>query len=243
MRFLIAEINKARRIIKGLDEGKTIGADAEEAIAKLNRYYHRDRSSIITRGEMMKENLGNSEADCLTRERIDELVRDAMRMIADSEYVGIETKLPIKAKRGRKPGAKPFEPAKANILKGMKSVDGSRFAQSYDYQYIRDTLHTVDNGYRRIDTYGQFTSEVARPFIKELIEKHVRDPEGGWVSIKGHNYLSLFQSNPNLCRFLGEQIDRGTPQNGHSGSWRIIPEKEFDYISTIGRFYRRNKSH
>lgn len=243
MKLLLAEIAKSDQIIAELDDGRRIGLSADRGVEELRRYFDRDQSSIITRGQMIKDQLGDTEADRCVREQVDRLVRESMKRIEESCYVGIATRPPIKARRGRRPEVKPFEPARTNVLKTMKPIGKSRFAQAYDYRYIQDLLHNPSYGYEQIHIYGPFDSDITRPFIKDLIAKHLREPNAGWLDLPtGHNWLKLFQSNAQTNRFMNEQIQRGNVRNKHAGSWHIIPDKDFEELSTVGRFYLRSRN-
>ena len=232
MKKLLAEIKNVRECIRKLDADEiTDKVELEGEKAYLARCFDRRESPILYLGELVKNELGDSKVDTAKKNKIDTLIEDVLKDIAESGYVGLNPEYPIKRRRGRPSGKtrhKPINPhARVNLTE-----HGFRFSMTSDFSYILDEHHKSPE--YKISMYEGITADNAIQVIKILIEAAKTKKDEGWVKSEPW-WRGAFQKDVYL-RFRNEQIQRGKKTNGHNGEWRLITDGEFDKLSAKGKY-------
>ena len=235
MNLIHEAIKKIKTLIWELDEDKLLNKDEiEKAKSELRRYFNKRTSPLLFRVRYVKDRLSNSSKDQKIGAKIDAIVNEAIKLIDDSGYAGVDAKNPIKKTRGRPKGT--IHP----MLSKKREVPDRpiyRFVTNESYSSIRDDIHRSPD--YKIQRYEGITAPVAVEVIKLLISAAGKKKNEGWVKSEP-NWRGAFQDDV-YYRFRNEQIQVGTKKNGHLGEWRIITNDDFDTLSSAGRFHKRER--
>lgn len=227
MKILLKEVENVRAIIRDLDEDLITDAEAHrEALRNLARCYDRRESMLLLRLEMIKERSPGTEEIA----NAESLVREVMKEVSDSGYLGVDPKSPFKRKRGRpKSEVKKISNARMRLQLTKRAF---RFAMSEDMSIILDEVHREPE--YKIRAYEGMTAANAQEVIAALLAQVGNRETQGWVKCKTW-WRGAFQ-NGVYKDFRDQQIERGSVKKGHNGFWRFYTNAEFDQKSSVGRF-------
>ena len=94
MNLIHEAIKKIKTLIWELDEDKLLNKDEiEKAKSELRRYFNKRTSPLLFRVRHVKDRLSNSSKDQKIGAKIDAIVNEAIKLIDDSGYAGVDAKV------------------------------------------------------------------------------------------------------------------------------------------------------